>query len=903
MEKYLKAALSQAQAEKRFALFAPNKDNIKYNLFLKVSKGENFEGHLTVDFDLQKVSYEDLFFDWAGAAVNEVIVNGKKVETQDNYESLRDRRFLHLPKDTLKEGKNEVKIRYTSSYANDGLGLHSFVDTDGKQYLYSQCEAYAANKVLPCFDQPDLKATLDLVMACPNDWIAISNQPVTEEARNKVKLDEHLSAEEQQNYKVFAFSTTPRLPTYLYAFIAGPYLEVKSQTLYKDITMSCYGRESLMQYLKDQAEEIFEITRETLKFYESYFNYPYPFQKYDSIWCPEYKFGAMENPGAVTFNDLYVWREKVNLDKITWRANVITHEAAHHWFGDLVTMKWWNDLWLNESFADYISHFCLTKIEPHVKTVKFADAWLTFFTRKGWGYRADQQRTTHPIAGEVLNTDQAEGIFDGITYSKGAASLKQLMCLIGEENFGKAMASYFKKFEWSNATLNDFIASLQEYYKPTQQGSPANLDAWKAEWLQKAGLNECLPLFNPADNSSEAKLTIQQTVALEGFPTLRHHKMKIAFFDENAKAYDVKDIMLNNTSETTITYDGSKKPRAVILNYQDEAFIKVRLDEHSVAFFKSKLDSVPDELTRAMIWRSLFDMVRDGRLSAAKFVEIAVEAIPKETSESTLSNILGFSLASFDLSPHVINDNILKPKLFEVVLKTLKSTDKSKANRVVLLRENLLSFASLGEKRNVDNIARLQKWLEGTDEELKDLELDLANKWAIVQKLHSYTKLDEAQKRDIFNKVAEIDKSDRQKIAEQRCEALRCGPEQRTKLYESYHNTENKLSVKMLEQSMSGYSHSALNTEKDVDTFFDTVLKVFQTRNNEFAQAYYRAMFPHKENISYYLQRVNELLVKAEGNDWLSKSLKDSIDDLERKRRGYICSSADVMKEFFNITL
>ena len=236
--------------------------------------------------------------------------------------------------------------------------------------------------------------------------------------------------------------------------------------------MSFYCRESLLQYSKEQALEVFDITKESLKFYESYFNYPYPFLKYDSVFCPEYKFGAMENPGAVTFNDLYIWREKVTQDRNTYRAVTITHEAAHHWFGDLVTMKWWNDLWLNESFADYISYFCLYKIKDTVTTTKFSDVWLTFFNEKGWGYDTDQQKTTHPIAGEVLDTDEAESIFDGITYSKGAATLKQLMCLIGVENFGKAMSAYFKEFEWSNATLNDFIAKLQSYYLPSFQRIP-----------------------------------------------------------------------------------------------------------------------------------------------------------------------------------------------------------------------------------------------------------------------------------------------------------------------------------------------------------------------------------------------------------------------------------------------
>ena len=896
VEKYLKSALSQVQAEKRASLFTPSKDNISYNVFLTCRKGEAFDGHATINFELNTVS-DDLFLDFAGATIHELTVNGTKLVSSDNYQALRNQRFLKISEDAVKVGKNEIKVRYSSFYANDGLGLHSFVDTDEKQYIYSQCEAYAANKVFPCFDQPDLKATLSLTMAVPQDWVAISNQSASEDALKKLNLNDYLSAEDQQNFRVTAFSATPRLPTYLYAFIAGPYHEIKSDKKYKHVTMSCFCRESLLQYMKDQAEEIFDITIETLRFYESYFDTPYPFEKYDSVFCPEYKFGAMENPGAVTFNDRLVWREKVTLDRNTLRADVITHEAAHHWFGDLVTMKWWNDLWLNESFADYISHFCLKKIEDKVTTTKFADPWLTFFNRKGWGYRADQQRTTHPIAGEVLNTDQAESIFDGITYSKGAATLKQLMRLIGEENFGKAMGSYFKKFEWSNATLSDFIASLQEYYKPTFQGSPANLNDWKAEWLQTAGLNECQPVFNPADDSKEAKLVIKQGVALEGFPTLRHHKMRVAFFDESGNVYDAKDIMLNNTAETVITYDGSKQPKAVLLNYEDEAFIKVRLDENSITFLKEKLHKIADELTRAMIWRSLFDMVRDGQLSAAKFVEVAVQGVPNESSDSTLNNILTFANSSFEYSPDTLNNGLLKPKLFDITLKTLLNTEKTNSNRIVLLREYLINFASHDEKRNIDNVSKLSKWLDGTNDELKDTELDLTNKWAIVHKLHTYKPLSDAQRTEYFNKIAELDKSDRMKLAQQRCEGARADEEQRKTLLESYLNPENKLSVQMLEQSMNGYNHSLRHTEKDVEVFFENVLNIFKIRNNEFAQAYYRAMFPYKENVDYYIQRLQSLLEEATGNDWLLKSVRDSLDDLERKKRGHVASEAD-LKEY-----
>ena len=384
-------------------------------------------------------------------------------------------------------------MMFINDYADDGCGLHSFLDTDEKQYIYSDCEPYNCNKIFPVFDQPDLKGTLSLTLAVRQDWVAIANEAVDIEATKNVRTQDYLSEEERDIYNLQVYYPTPRISSYLYALMAGPFSEVKCENPYNNIQMSCFSRESLLPYLKEQAEEIFEITIESMKFYEEFFGYPFPFKKYDSIFCPEYNQGAMENPGAITFNDKSIWREETTGGEISDRANTIAHELAHQWFGNLVTMKWWNDLWLNESFADYISHFCLANISEKLKATKLSDCWLQFFDGKGWGYRDDQLRSTHPIAGQVHNTDHAETIFDGITYSKGSAALKQLMHLIGRDNFSKAMKAYFKKYEWSNTTLDDFIHSFQEFYKPISPKYPSNLNDWKTEWLEIAGLNECFP--------------------------------------------------------------------------------------------------------------------------------------------------------------------------------------------------------------------------------------------------------------------------------------------------------------------------------------------------------------------------------------------------------------------------
>lgn len=262
------------------------------------------------------------------------------------------------------------------------------------------------------------------------------------------------------------FPATKLLPTYLFCYVAGEYLELKLEEnrTYNGIPMSLYCIESLFEYMKELAPFIFEITIESMRFFESFFGYKFAFNKYDQIFAHEYKWGAMENAGIVTFNDLYIFKEKVSTERKLALANTISHELAHHWFGNLVTMKWWDDLWLNESFADFISHFCLEKIKGNVTTLKYESSMASFLQRKGWGYHEDMMITTHPIRGAVANTSVADSIFDGITYSKGAATMKQLLFLMKEDNFSKALSEYFHKYEWSNATIGDFLEYMQKHF-------------------------------------------------------------------------------------------------------------------------------------------------------------------------------------------------------------------------------------------------------------------------------------------------------------------------------------------------------------------------------------------------------------------------------------------------------
>mmetsp|Transcript_1557 Transcript_1557/g.1358 ORF Transcript_1557/g.1358 Transcript_1557/m.1358 type:complete len:906 (-) Transcript_1557:110-2827(-) len=896
--------LTQQQAEERTAHFSTDKDNLSYTVFLKLQKGDNYSGSANITFNLAKVS-DKFIIDYAGTKINEIKLNGAVIPTNDSYESIRNDRFVTLPQGNLKTGPNELAISFENVYTNDGEGLHSYKDSDGKQYLYSQGEVYNMNKIFPCFDQPDLKAPLTLTVAAPKEWVVIHNMP--EDASAKVDASAHLTTQEQESHKIWVYEQTPRLSSYLYAVCAGDYMQVKCDKPYNNIPTSCYCRASLFNHLKEQADELFEISNESIRVYENFFGVKFPFKKNDHIFCAEFNYGAMENPGAITYVDSLLFRSEPSTDKKTTRANTISHELAHFWFGDLVTMKWWNDIWLNESFADYISHWCISKYQANLKTTKLTDAWVAFNQRKGWGYRDDQQKTTHPIVLEVTDTARAVSIFDGITYSKGAASLKQLMCLIGEDNFGKALCKYFTKYSWQNTTLNDFLECMNDFYKPSDSNAPNNLMDWKNEWLASAGLNECLPVWDHNDTSSNAKLTIRQTAYLAEHPTLRHHKLKIAFFDENANIYDVKDAILKPTKETVIEYDGSKKPAAIFLNYFDETFIKSLVDEHSFDFFKLNLIKVQDDLSRMMVIRALYDMVRDGNLSVYQFAIICAKFIEHEKDDSILSMLLLYIQASGKLlCPKILSEEYIMPMIFDAVKEAMKKVDKTKKSLVITLKENLIDFANASKDGNFDNVKELIDWFDGKNDYLKDVELDAKTRWSLVNLIFRYHKFTVVEKQKYFLRAADLDQSDQLKKNEMKCEAILASGKRRKELFKSFLDSENKTSLDLLREQWVGFNQSAHFDHEDEVAFFDSLPTLIDgDKHPRWIQFYVVFMMPKKDNLQYYHQRLLEIYDQGQksSNQAFAKYVGQALDEVEKRKACFACAAKDLLRLQFNINI
>ncbi|HEY5335194.1 MAG TPA: aminopeptidase N, partial [Mycobacteriales bacterium] len=481
------------------------------------------------------------------------------------------------------QADNELTVVAHCRYSHTGEGLHRFVDpVDEEVYLYSQFETYDAHRMYACFDQPDLKATFRLAVTTPDHWLAVSNGAVQEARPGRTQ-----------------FATTARISTYITALIAGPYYEVRDvySGPYGEIPLGLYCRGSLAEHLTDsEAADLFTITKQGFDFYHREFAYPYPFGKYDQLFVPEFNAGAMENAGAVTFLEDYVFRSKVTDAKYERRGETVLHEMAHMWFGDLVTMRWWDDLWLNESFATFVSVFC------QAQATRWTNAWTTFAnTEKTWAYRQDQLPSTHPISADATDIETVKANFDGITYAKGASVLKQLVAWVGQEEFFAGLRSYFQRHAYGNTSLSDLLAALEE-------SSGRDLSSWSAEWLQTTGVNTLRPEIEVDAGGDITSFTVLQ----EG-STLRSHRVAIGLYDLDGDRLVRRDrVELDVVGARTDVPKvvGVRRPDVVLLNDDDLTYAKPRLDDASLAVVREHIGGFATSLPRALCWAAAWDMCR-----------------------------------------------------------------------------------------------------------------------------------------------------------------------------------------------------------------------------------------------------------------------------------------------------
>jgi aminopeptidase N len=538
------------------------------------------------------------FIDLSAPAVREIVLNGTSLGLE-NFDGNRIRL------DGL-AATNELRVAADCAYSRSGEGLHRFTDpADGAVYMYSDLETFDAHRVYACFDQPDLKATFQLEVTAREGWQVISNMAPT------------TSGQAQGTGTArWRFPPTPVLPTYITTVAAGPYYAVRDE--HDGIPLGIFCRQSLASYL--DPDEIFEVTRQGFDYFHAAFGLRYPFGKYDQLFVPEFKAGAMENAGAVTFLEAMVFRSRVTDSSREARAETILHEMAHMWFGDLVTMRWWDDLWLNESFATWAGTVA------QAEGTRWTAAWTTFAQAwKAWAYRQDQLPSTHPIAADIPDIAAVEVNFDGITYAKGAAVLKQLVAHVGRENFLTGLRRYFGQHAWGNAVLGDLLAALE-------QASGRDLSSWSKKWLETAGVNTLRPEYQcDADGRFTSFAVIQEAPA--SHPVLRPHRIAVGLYGRGERT-ELPELV------------GRERPDLVLVNDDDLTYAKIRLDDHSLRTLVAGIGEFADSLPAALCWAAAWDMCRDAEMAARDYVSLALSGVSAIEDISTAQTVLRQAAAS-----------------------------------------------------------------------------------------------------------------------------------------------------------------------------------------------------------------------------------------------------------------
>ena len=673
-----------------------------YEIALDLTAGDTqFRSESTVTFTCVEPgasSYLDLTAD----EVREVVLNGVQLSPAEVFDGNR----VTLPG---LAAENTLRVVADCAYMNTGEGLHRFVDpVDKSVYLYSQFETFDAHRMYGCFDQPDLKATFQLSVNAPADWQVVTNTAATT-----------VSEADAAGVRTHEFGVTQRMSTYITALIAGPYHGVFDTYTAADgttIPLGIFCRSSLAQFL--DAAALFEVTKQGFDFFHGLFDYPYPFGKYDQLFVPEFNAGAMENAGAVTFLEDYVFRSKVTDYAYERRAETVLHEMAHMWFGDLVTMRWWDDLWLNESFATYASVLCQSE------ATRWSNAWTTFANvEKTWAYRQDQLPSTHPIASDIVDIEAVKVNFDGITYAKGASVLKQLVAYVGRDAFFTAIRGYFKANAWGNTTLQDLLQELE-------QSSGRDLAAWSAQWLETAGVNTLRPAFEvDADGSFSAFAVLQEAVA--DHPTLRSHRVGVGLYDHiDGQLVRRRTVEIDVVGERTEVPElvGERRPDVVLVNDDDLAYAKIRLDEGSLAAITTDIGAFADSLPRALCWAAAWDMTRDAEMAASDYLTLVLSGISRETDIGVVTALLRQAqgaLTFYTAEQHITAGwTRLADAAYEATYAAAPGSD------LQLAWVRTLASAARSD-RHLDLIAAL---LDGS-ETIEGLSVDTELRWTLLRRL------------------------------------------------------------------------------------------------------------------------------------------------------------------------
>ncbi|MFE3150632.1 MULTISPECIES: aminopeptidase N [unclassified Streptomyces] len=849
--------LTREEAQERARLLTVDAYEIDLDLS-GAQEGGTYRSVTTVRFDSAEAGAET-FIDLVAPAVHEVELNGRSLDVAAVF---RDSRIA-LPH--LVAGSNELKVVADCAYTNTGEGLHRFVDpVDQQAYLYTQFEVPDARRVFASFEQPDLKATFRFTVTAPEGWTVISNSPTPEPKDN-----------------VWSFEPTPRISSYITALIVGPYHAVHS-SYEKDgrsVPLGIYCRPSLAEFL--DADAIFDVTRQGFDWFQEKFDYDYPFAKYDQLFVPEFNAGAMENAGAVTIRDQYVFRSKVTDAAYETRAETILHELAHMWFGDLVTMEWWNDLWLNESFATYTSIAC----QAYAEGSKWPHSWTTFAnSMKTWAYRQDQLPSTHPIMADIRDLDDVLVNFDGITYAKGASVLKQLVAYVGMDEFFKGVQAYFKAHAFGNTRLSDLLGALEET-------SGRDLKTWSKAWLETAGINILRPEITTDENGHVTSFTVlQEAPALpagaKGEPTLRPHRIAIGCYelDGSGKLVRTDRIELDvDGARTTVPFPaGTARPAVILLNDDDLSYAKVRLDEESLRVVTEHLGDFTESLPRALCWASAWDMTRDGELATRDYLALVLSGIGKESDIGLVQSLHRQVKLALDVYAAPEWREAGLTRWTEATLAHLRAAEPGSDHQLAWAR----AFAATA--RTPQQTDLLQSLLDGR-ETIEGLAVDTELRWAFVERLAATGLLEE-------DEIAAEYERDRTAAGERHAATARAARPTEEAKAEAWASVveSDKLPNSLQEAVITGFVQTDQREllAPYAEKFFAAVRDVWDSRSHEMAQQVAIGLYPGLQVSQATLDATDAWFASAEPGAALHRLVSESRSGVERALKARTADAA-----------
>ena len=841
--------ISRLEASQRSVVVQAQNYDVELDLS---TRDDTFGSRTTVHFTA--LEGNSTWIDFIAPKVQRIELNGESLDT-----SIHD--GFRIPLRDLKL-KNVLIVEAEAAYMNTGEGMHRFIDpVDDEVYLYTQFEIADARRVFACFDQPDIKATFTFSVTAPDHWKVTSNSPTPE----PIVIKDGIAKWE--------FPATKKMSTYITAIVAGPYYEVRDeyQGKFGTYPLGLFCRSSLSEYL--DPEDLFTVTKQGFKYFEDAFDYGYPFEKYDQLFVPEFNAGAMENAGCVTHHESNVFRSKVTRASYEQRANTVLHEMAHMWFGDLVTMKWWDDLWLNESFAEWAAH------HASVEATQYKEAWVNFVNqRKAWGYRQDQLPTTHPIVADMFDLDAVEVNFDGITYAKGASALRQLVAWVGEDAFFTGIRAYFKKHAWGNTELTDLLVELEA-------ASGRSLQDWTQRWLQTAGVNTLRPEIEIEDGKYKSVVVIQEPpVAPEGVDQLlRPHHIGIGLYNRSGSS-------IKRDTRIEIDVDGARTevPKLVgmpvadllLLNDGDYTFVKIRLDESSAKTSATGLRDIEDSVSRALIWGAAWDMTRDAEMSTTDYLNMVLSADLGSLEIGVAQQLLLQARSAIEQfgnpAKRATNRDALAASLIEALAKSQPGSDHQ------------LAFVKniAGVSRTKDHVSLLAGWLDGSATPA-GLEVDTDLRWQLVARLVALgelpaTAIDQERERD--NTAG----------GQRQAASARAGiPTAEAKLVAWKAVIENDdLANALLEATVGGFSQPDQREllEPFVEKYFEVIGEVWETRTNEIAQTLTLGLFPSLLGSPEILAKADSFIAGSTdvGAIRLIRELRDNV------ARSLRCQSVDM---------